>query len=224
METGGAPSAYGASLAGGAFDIWALVKQPQTITRLLSWLCAVVVFGSITGEGFLNQIHSPDPVCVFNQNDAACHYAVGVGVLAFMACVAFLVLDAYFPHISNARERKHIVMADLVFSGVWAGLWFVCFCLLVNQWSQTSHKDWLPVAAARAAIAFSFFSILSWCLLVFFALRRFLLGVAVIGQDYADSAQSQAPPPYPGDAPERFQQAPFSSNPEPQEELPSPVF
>ena len=31
-------SAYGASLAGGAFDIESFVKQPQTILRCLSWV------------------------------------------------------------------------------------------------------------------------------------------------------------------------------------------
>lgn len=54
---------------------------------------------------------------MFNANDSACSYAVGIGVLAFMACVVFLILDAYFPRISNAKERKFIVLGDLVFSG-----------------------------------------------------------------------------------------------------------
>lgn len=54
---------------------------------------------------------------MFNGTDSACSYGVGIGVLAFLACVIFLVLDAYFPQISNAKERKLIVIADLVFSG-----------------------------------------------------------------------------------------------------------
>lgn len=31
-------SAYGASLAGGTFDLESFVKQPQTILRCLSWV------------------------------------------------------------------------------------------------------------------------------------------------------------------------------------------
>ena len=54
---------------------------------------------------------------MFNQNDSACSYAVGIGVLAFLACVIFLVLDAYLPQMSNAKDRKNIVIADLIFSG-----------------------------------------------------------------------------------------------------------
>lgn len=51
------------------------------------------------------------------------------------------------------------------FAGLWAFLWFVGFCFLANQWSRTSPNE-LPLEqasdAARAAIAFSFFSILTW--------------------------------------------------------------
>lgn len=49
--------------------------------------------------------------------------------------------------------------------GVACFLWFVGFCFLANQWQATS-PDELPLAqgsdAARATIAFCFFSILTW--------------------------------------------------------------
>lgn len=78
---------------------------------------AIVVFACITTEGYVNPSHSPDAKCIFNQNDSACNYAVGIGVIAFLACVGFLVLDAYFPLMSSAEERKYVVLADLGFSG-----------------------------------------------------------------------------------------------------------
>lgn len=53
---------------------------------------------------------------MFNGKTQACNFGVGIGVLAFLACVIFLILDAYFPKISNAKERKCIVLGDLVFS------------------------------------------------------------------------------------------------------------
>lgn len=47
----------------------------------------------------------------------------------------------------------------------WAFLWFVGFCYLANQWQVSKAKD-NPLNegtdAARAAIAFSFFSIFTW--------------------------------------------------------------
>lgn len=50
-------------------------------------------------------------------------------------------------------------------TGAWTFLFFVGFCFLANQWSETT-ADELPLNqgadAARAAIAFSFFSIITW--------------------------------------------------------------
>lgn len=78
---------------------------------------ALVVFACITTEGYVNSPTSAEAMCIFNQNNSACQYAVGVGVIAFLACVGFLMLDVYVPFMSNAQERKYTVMADLGFSG-----------------------------------------------------------------------------------------------------------
>lgn len=77
----------------------------------------MVVFGCITTEGYVNSPNSAEAKCIFNQNNSACQYAVGIGVIAFLACVAFLLLDVYVPFMSNVQERKYLVMADLGFSG-----------------------------------------------------------------------------------------------------------
>lgn len=77
----------------------------------------MVVFACITTEGYINTPHSPEAKCIFNQNDSACHYAVSIGVIGFLACVAFLLMDIYVPFMSNAQKRKYAVMADLAFSG-----------------------------------------------------------------------------------------------------------
>ncbi|KAM4583878.1 synaptogyrin-2b [Odontesthes bonariensis] len=238
-ETGGA-SAYGAALAGGGFDFNKFVRQPQTIVRLLSWVFAIVVFSCITAEGYINTPHSAQAKCVFNENDSACHYAVGIGVIAFLACVAFLVLDVYVPFMSNAQERKYVVMADLGFSGAWTFLWFVCFCLLASQWGRTHDVRAIPEDAARATIAFSFFSIATWGILTYFALGRFRRGVG----DVAVPTYTEPPPDhhtpypptyaptsynpttytpttyagYPSNLPNMQQQPPFTSNLQPQED------
>lgn len=46
--------------------------------------------------------------------------------------------------------------------GVWSFLWFVCFCLLASLWGQTHDVRGIPQDAARATVAFSFFSIATW--------------------------------------------------------------
>ncbi|XP_017280786.1 synaptogyrin-2a [Kryptolebias marmoratus] len=208
--------AYGASLAGGAFDFESFVKQPQTILRFLSWIFAIVVFGTITAEGYTNTTSVQDAKCMFNNNDHACSYGVGIGVLAFLACVAFLILDAHFPNISNATDRKRIVTADLAFSSAWTFLWFICFCVLTNQWTKTNAAS-IIADAARAVITFSFFSTITWALLSYFALRRYRQGVSEFNQDYTDPAHDQSTPypnaPYGNSGvPAGYQQSPFSSS------------
>ncbi|XP_030628580.1 synaptogyrin-2b [Chanos chanos] len=218
METG-TTSVYGASLAGGSFDLISFVKKPQTIVRILSWVFAIVVFACITGEGYVNVSTSPEAKCVFNQNDGACHYGVGIGVIAFLACVVFIILDAYFPLISNANDRKYIVVADLVFSGAWTFLWFVCFCFLANQWSHTTDPGTIPNDAVHAVVAFSFFSVGSWAALTYFALIRYRQGVGEVTQNFPEAAIDHASqPPYPTGGPDIYQQPPFMPNPESQGE------
>lgn len=178
MEETGSSSAYGVSLAGKGLDFCKFIRQPQTIVRLLSWIFALVVFSIITNEGFINSPTTIQAKCIFNQNDSACHYAVGIGVIGFLACVAFVMTDLYLPFMSNAQERKYVVIADLGFSGVWTFLWFVCFCLLTSEWARTHDVTGIPMDGARGTIAFSFFSIATWGILTYFALGRFRRGVS----------------------------------------------
>uniref|UniRef100_A0A3B5L4J4 MARVEL domain-containing protein n=1 Tax=Xiphophorus couchianus TaxID=32473 RepID=A0A3B5L4J4_9TELE len=125
---------------------------------------SIVVFSCIVNEGYIN-IGSERLLCVFNKNAHACNYGMTVGVACFLGSTCFLILDVYFPSMSNLKDRKRAVLFDLIFSGVASFLWFVGFCFLANQWKATS-PDELPLAqgsdAARAIITFCFFSILKW--------------------------------------------------------------
>ncbi|XP_075863095.1 synaptogyrin-1 isoform X3 [Microcebus murinus] len=195
--------AYGAGKAGGAFDPYTLVRQPHTILRVVSWLFSIVVFGSIVNEGYLNSASEDEEFCIYNRNPSACSYGVAVGVLAFLTCLLYLALDVYFPQISSVKDRKKAVLSDIGVSArpgrirtwnwganltfalhkrplaetaFWAFLWFVGFCYLANQWQVSKPKD-NPLNegtdAARAAIAFSFFSIFTWSLTAALAVQRF---------------------------------------------------
>uniref|UniRef100_A0A8C4L6X4 Synaptogyrin 2 n=1 Tax=Equus asinus asinus TaxID=83772 RepID=A0A8C4L6X4_EQUAS len=159
MESG----AYGAAKAGGSFDLRHFLTQPQVVARAVCLILALIVFSCIFGEGYSNTHESQQRYCVFNRNEDACRYGSAIGVLAFLACAFFFVVDIYFPQISNATDRKYLVIGDLLFSALWTFLWFVGFCFLTNQWAATKMED-VRVGAdsARAAITFSFFSIFSW--------------------------------------------------------------
>uniref|UniRef100_A0A665W6G2 Synaptogyrin 3b n=1 Tax=Echeneis naucrates TaxID=173247 RepID=A0A665W6G2_ECHNA len=145
----------------------AFIFQPPVCFPLQVF--SIVVFSCIVNEGYIN-IGSERLLCVFNNNADACNYGVTVGVACFLGSICFMILDVYFPTISSIRDRRRAVLLDLVFSGLASFLWFVGFCFLANQWQATS-PDELPLAqgsdAARATIAFCFFSILTWvCILI----------------------------------------------------------
>lgn len=92
--------------------------RPRSAPALCRQVFALIVFSCIFGEGYSNRHESQQRYCVFNHNEDACRYGGAIGVLAFMACAAFFVVDIYFPQISNATDRKYLVVSDLLFSGI----------------------------------------------------------------------------------------------------------
>ena len=82
-------------------------------------LFSVVVFGCITDKGWI------DNTCVYNGNADACRFGNAIGIIAFLALMAFLVSDAMFDNIANVMHRKYVVVTDIVFSGA-----FTCLSLI----------------------------------------------------------------------------------------------
>lgn len=96
----------------------ARTRLPLPTESPLPQVLALIVFSCIFGEGYIN-LHSSDQLhCVFNRNEDACRYGSAIGVLAFLASAFFLVVDAFFSQISNATDRKYLVIGDLLFSGM----------------------------------------------------------------------------------------------------------
>lgn len=82
-----------------------------------------MVFGSIVNEGYMNRADEVEEHCIFNRNHNACNYGITVGVLAFLSCLLYLALDAYFPQISSVKDRKKAVLSDIGVSGELPGPW-----------------------------------------------------------------------------------------------------
>ncbi|XP_015446432.1 synaptogyrin-3 [Pteropus alecto] len=179
---------------------------------------SIAVFGPIVNEGYVNSDSGPELRCVFNGNTGACRFGVALGLGAFLACAAFLLLDVRFQQISSVRDRRRAVLLDLGFSGLWSFLWFVGFCFLTNQWQRTAPGPGTKQAgdAARAAIAFSFFSIFSWVALTVKALQRFRLGtdMSLFATEQLGTGAGQAYPGYPVgsgvEGTETYQSPPFT--------------
>lgn len=55
--------------------------------------------------------------CLYNDDANACHYGVGISVIAFMASIGFIVGEFLFEQMSSVKTRKRYVLADLGFSG-----------------------------------------------------------------------------------------------------------
>ncbi|XP_063817367.1 synaptogyrin-2 [Pseudophryne corroboree] len=222
MESG----AYGAAKSGGSFNLEQFLKRPETILRLLSAVFALIVFACILTDCYSSSPEGGGLYCIFNKSDA-CHYAEGIGIIAFIGSLLFLGLDAYFPTLSNINTRKYIVMSDLGFAGLWTFLWFVGFCFLANQWANTPNDiTQTGYANARAAIAFSFFSILSWFPLATLAYKRFKLGVDDFTTNYTDPSLETAPPysSYPDAVTDNYQRPPFTQNSETEDGYKPPTY
>ncbi|XP_063042839.1 synaptogyrin-3a [Engraulis encrasicolus] len=211
---------FGAGRAGAAFDPIAFVQQPTTIIRILAWIFSIVVFGSIVNEGYVN--HGSERLyCVYNKNNSACNFGVTVGLVAFLGCLLFCAVDMKFQQISSIKDRKKAVMVEIGFSGFWTFMWFVSFCFLANQWSRTT-PDELPLNqgadAARAAIAFSFFSIFTWAGLTVRAVQKFLLGtdMSLFTTEHLDGNATVQPFPTTttteADNTDTYQSPPFTEN------------
>ncbi|CAH2291429.1 synaptogyrin-2 [Pelobates cultripes] len=212
MESG----AYGAAKAGGSFSFESFLRRPETVLRVASAVFAIIVFACILTDGYPSD-RQGQVFCIFGGNADACRYGIGIGVIAFFACGIFLSLDVYFPNLSNSSHRKYIVQSDFGFSALWSFLWFVGFCFLAHQWSiELPEPPLTGQSNARAAIAFSFFSILSWVPLALLAYKRYRMGVADFNPNYVDPSQDTTPPysSYPDAVTDNYQQPPFTNNPD----------
>ncbi|XP_076309133.1 synaptogyrin-1-like [Tachypleus tridentatus] len=198
---------YGAGKAGGSFDPLSFIQRPQVILRSFCWIFAIVVFGCIVDEGWLNKD------CIFNKDNNACNYGVGVGVIAFLASMGLLVGEALFESISSVKIRRRLVLCDLGFSGFWSFMFFVGFCYLCDAWRRAEYPmKGFGVGNARAAIAFSFFSIFLWAGCAYLAFKRYRLGLDTsFGTGYDAGPEDGPYSSYPRgpDMNEAYQDPPF---------------
>ena len=121
------------------------------------------MFGCIADKG--KPTFNGEKYCVYDGDDGACNYGVAIGVIAFIACLIFLALDFFMDSITHVEVKKYVFLSDLLFSALWTFLWFVGFCYLCDKWRKQDDKDQFSShvkSNAEGAIAFTFFSIISW--------------------------------------------------------------
>ncbi|KAK2583069.1 hypothetical protein KPH14_009102 [Odynerus spinipes] len=210
MDGGGA---YGGGKAGAPFDPIAFVQRPQVILRAVCLLFAIIVFGCISSKGYITKSEGKE-VCLYNEDNTACNYGIGIGVLAFLASIGFLAGEYLFEQMSSVKTRKHFVLLDLGFSNLWAFLYFVGFCYLTNAWNKSvAPEDGYGVNNVQGAIAFSFFSIFTWAGCAWFAFQRFKQGTdAAFAPSYeADPVGGTGYTSYPDATDAAYQEPPFDA-------------
>jgi len=127
-----------------------------------------------------------------NNDPNACGFGITIGVIAFLALIVFLIIDARFDSFSSVKIRRRMVIADLAFSGVWGFAWFFGFCYMANEWRKTSDEleEKSDAGLIRLALAFSFFSFLVWAMICLLNYLRYRQGVSNIFNDgYEDPNQ-----------------------------------
>lgn len=198
--------AYGSGMAGQAFDPLGFIKKPQVILRIVSILFAVIVFGCIASEDLYGE-----GKCPLDEDGHACGFGITIGVIAFLVCVVFLLIDARFDSFSNVKTRKRAVIVDMAFSGIWSLVWFITFCYLANSWRNTSDEISSKAEAhkIRTAIAFSFFSIITWAMICLLNFLRYRQGVSTTFSSSYDEQNLESNDPNSAD---QYRQAPFSNN------------
>ncbi|XP_075047201.1 synaptogyrin-4 [Mixophyes fleayi] len=154
--------------------LFEFILRPRTITRIVSWIFSIIVCGSIISGGFQNLPSSSKLNCVLNENPAACGYGIGIGIVAGLLCLLFLLLDISEPYILNHYMQKIILVSDTLCSVICAALWFIGFCFLAHQWTLSIPNAYpMGTKSAHITIVFSFFSIPCWVILSFMAFMRF---------------------------------------------------
>ncbi|XP_057569454.1 synaptogyrin-4 [Hippopotamus amphibius kiboko] len=148
------------------------LKRPKAITRIFAGVFSLIVFSSLLTDGYQNKTDSSQLHCVLNSSSSACSFAVGAGLLGFLSCLAFLALDAHEGRIASTRFKTAFQLLDFILAVLWAGIWSVGFCFLANQWQHSPPRHFLlGSSSAKAAITFSFFSILVWIFQAYLAFQ-----------------------------------------------------
>ncbi|XP_076757691.1 synaptogyrin [Xylocopa sonorina] len=217
--------AYGGGKAGAPFDPIAFVQRPQVTLRAACLIFAIVVFGCISSKGYV--LKDGREQCLYNDDHNACNYGIGIGVIAFLASIGFLAGEYLFEQMSSVKTRKHFVLFDLGFSGIWAFLYFVGFCYLTNAWnrSETPENNY-GVNNVQSAIAFSFFSMFTWAGCAWFAYERFKQGTdAAFAPSYeADPVGGTGYTSYPDATDTGYQEPPFGQQQQQQQQQRMPDF
>ncbi|NP_001355041.1 synaptogyrin 4 L homeolog [Xenopus laevis] len=154
--------------------VTAFIFRPLTIWRVLTLICSIIVCASLLSGGYQNLPTSSFLNCTLNDNSTACEYGISIGILGSIVCLLFVILDIVKPLFRRNLIKKVINITDLSISILFALLWLFGFCFLTHEWNMTvPYMFAFGKKEAETAIAFSFFSVLCWVILIYLEVSHF---------------------------------------------------
>lgn len=98
-------------------------------------------------------------MCLFNHYNGICRFG-SLTLISFLVCVALLILELLFGHISSLKVRKRIAIGDVIVSGVNTIYYLLLFVFLAIAWLKSDYPPFgHSINCCRVAILLSFLAI-----------------------------------------------------------------
>ncbi|XP_022254794.1 synaptogyrin-like [Limulus polyphemus] len=108
------------------------------------------------------------------MDSRVCKFAVGIGIIAFLGSIGFLVAEAMFEKFSSIKIQKRLVLFDLGFSGLLALMFLVGFCYLSNEWRHAyDPRIHCDLCKIRTALISTLVSIFLWACCAYLAFQQY---------------------------------------------------
>ncbi|CAD6189439.1 unnamed protein product [Caenorhabditis auriculariae] len=183
--------AYGAGLANSNFDKAAYFKKPTVVFRCAALALGLLLWYAISKGGWHRPSGTIHQVCLYGRSSSTCSFGSAMGFFVLCGATALLALDAKLDTISSIPTRRRAVLADLVVSAVFTGIFLIGFFTFWSKFSsfEQAEDDENPLSTkyAKLGILLAFLSTLAWGGAAFFAWRRYEEGSqATVEPNYDD--------------------------------------
>uniref|UniRef100_A0A915CAU2 Synaptogyrin n=1 Tax=Parascaris univalens TaxID=6257 RepID=A0A915CAU2_PARUN len=165
--------AYGAGMAGGAFDRSAFMKKPTVIFRFIALISGIILWAAISNGGWHEPASGGQSVCLYGNSSSACSFGSAMGFFAVAAAILLLIVDGRFEKISAIQTRKRVVVMDLAVSAIFAVVFLITFFMLLSKYNSLELDEPYKGSLAKAGIFFALISLAAWGGAAFFAWRRY---------------------------------------------------
>merc|ERR1711862_663719 len=116
-----------------AFHPSDFARKPIVVIRISAVVCSIIVFGSISSQGWQYHQDKAKEICIINMSSTTCNIGTWVGVLAFLVALGLLGGEYLFERMSSLETRKHYVVCDCIVSGFWSVSYLLTFSTVAHR-------------------------------------------------------------------------------------------